>query len=83
MALSLATGSSVANCCQRWLAAHWKEFHGMLGHDLVTGNARSGEPPTASMSRTSALRQLSTKFRGEAKHPHKEQNSKANAYRKP
>jgi hypothetical protein len=53
------------------------------GHDLVTGYARSGEPPTGSMSRSSACRQLSTKFRGEAKHPHKEQKSKANTYRQP
>jgi hypothetical protein len=53
------------------------------GHDLVTGYARSGEPPTVSMSRSSAWRQLSTKFRGEAKHPHKEQKSKANTYRQP
>jgi hypothetical protein len=53
------------------------------GHDLVTGYARFGEPPTASMSRSSALRQLSTKFRGEAKHPDKEQKSKANTNRQP
>jgi hypothetical protein len=56
------------------LTAHW---------NLVTGYARFGEPPTASMSRSSALRQLSTKFRGEAKHPHKEQKSKTNTYRQP
>jgi hypothetical protein len=55
----------------------------MLGTILSRGYARSGEPPTASMSRSSALRQLSTKFRGEAKHPHKEQKSKANTYRQP
>jgi hypothetical protein len=36
-ALSLAIGSSVANCCQRWLAAHWKEAHGMMGTILSRG----------------------------------------------
>ena len=43
----------------------------------------SDEPSTGSMSSSLHCASFSTKVRAEAKHPHKEQKSKAKTYRQP